>query len=185
MPRRGRRGQPDGRSAAVECAILAFACLATYLLVTRVLSQFYFVSRPDAVLGGMWAVIATIFVLRDSYRRSVSAAASRMAATAISFLLCLIYLLFLPFHSWGLALLIGASALVVTLIGRSQDAVTAAITTAVVMVTAALAPHDAWEQPILRLADTAIGVAVGVAAAWIGLRVLRPRLAPSEAPRQP
>ncbi len=27
--------------------------------------------------------------------------------------------------------------------------------------------------PILRLADTAIGVAVGIAAAWIGLRFIR------------
>jgi len=33
------------------------------------------------------------------------------------------------------------------------------------MVVAELSPHDAWQQPILRLAGTAIGVAVGVAAA--------------------
>ena len=43
------------------------------------------------------------------------------------------------------------------------------------MVAAAVSPHDAWQQPILRLADTVIGVAVGVAAAWVGLRVIRPR----------
>ena len=42
------------------------------------------------------------------------------------------------------------------------------------MVAAALSPHDAWQQPILRLADTIVGVAVGVAAAWVGLRVIRP-----------
>jgi len=54
------------------------------------------------------------------------------------------------------------SALVVTLAGRPGDAVTAAITTAVIMVVAAISPHDAWEQLILRLADTVIGVAVGV-----------------------
>jgi len=53
----------------------------------------------------------------------------------------------------------------VTLIGRPGDAVTAAITTVVVMVMAELSWHDAWQQPILRLAGTAIGVAVGVAAA--------------------
>ena len=62
------------------------------------------------------------------------------------------------------------------MLGRPGDAVTAAITTAVVMVAAELAPHDAWQQPILRLADTAIGVAIGIAAAWIGLRVLRRQL---------
>jgi uncharacterized membrane protein YccC len=122
----------------------------------------------------MWAVIATIFVNRDSYQQSLAAAASRMAATSVSFVICLIYLLFLPFHAWALAALIGVSALAVTLMGRPQDAITAAITTAVVMVVVAVNPHDAWQQPILRFADTVVGVAVGIAAAWIGRRVIRP-----------
>ena len=44
---------------------------------------------------------------------------------------------------------------------------------AVVMVVAALSPHNAWRQPILRLIDTAVGVAVGVAAAWLGVNAMR------------
>jgi len=44
-----------------------------------------------------------------------------------------------------------------TLIGRPQDATTAAITTAVVMVVAGVSPHDAWRQPVLRLADPRSG----------------------------
>jgi uncharacterized membrane protein YccC len=51
---------------------------------------------------------------------------------------------------------------------RPGDAITAGITTAVVMVVAAVSPHDAWQQPILRFADTVIGLA----AAWVGLRVI-------------
>jgi uncharacterized membrane protein YccC len=62
--------------------------------------------------------------------------------------------------------------------GRPGDAVTAAITTAVVMIVAAVTRRDAWEQPILRFVDTLIGVAVGIAAAWIGLRLIRPRIEP-------
>ena len=88
----------------------------------------------------------------------MAAALSRMAATSVSFVLCLIYLALLPFHPWALALLVGVSALVVTLIGRPGDAVTAGITTAVVMVVAAVSPQHAWQQPILRFADTVIGV---------------------------
>jgi len=83
--------------------------------------------------------------------------------------LCLAYLAVLPFHPWGLAILAGMSLLGTALIGRPEDEITAGITTAVVMVAAKLSPHDAWRQPILRLADTAIGVAVGLAAAWLGL----------------
>jgi uncharacterized membrane protein YccC len=85
----------------------------------------------------------------------------------VSFALCLLYLAFLPFHLWGLAVLTGLSGLVASLIGRPEDSITAAITTAVVLIVAEVSPHDAWQQPILRLADTVIGVAVGLAAAWL------------------
>jgi uncharacterized membrane protein YccC len=156
--------------------MLGVACLVTYTLTKNLLSHVYSLSRVDDLLGGMWAVIATVFVLRDSYQQSVAAAVSRISATFWSFALCLAYLAFLPFHAWALAVLVGASALVVTLLGRPADAVTAGITTTVVMVVAAVSPQHAWQQPILRLADTVVGVAVGVAAAWAHMRVIRPRL---------
>jgi uncharacterized membrane protein YgaE (UPF0421/DUF939 family) len=171
-----RPGWPQVWAAVVECAVLAVACLITWWLATRLLSRVHSVGRDDDLLGGMWAVLATIFVLRDSFRKSVAAAVSRMSATLVSFALCLIYLAFLPFHAWALAVLIGASALAVMLLGRPGDAVTAGITTAVIMVVAAVSPQHAWEQPILRLADTVVGVGVGALAAWAGTRVkgLRP-----------
>jgi uncharacterized membrane protein YccC len=162
------------RDAAVDCGVLAAACLITYWLATRMLAHVYLLSHDDELVGGVWAVIATIFVLRDSYQRSMTAAVTRMAATLVSFVLCLIYLIFLPFDVWAMAALIGLTALAVTLIGRPGDAITAAITTAVIMGVAALSPHDAWRQPILRLADTVIGVAVGVGTAWLSLHMLRP-----------
>jgi uncharacterized membrane protein YccC len=162
------------RAAVADSTLLAVACLICYWLTTSVLSLAYSVSPSDDALGGLWAVVATVFLFRESYNQSMAAAVSRMAATLVSFVLCLAYLAFLPFHPWGLAILIGLSVLVTAVIGRPGDEVTAGITTAVVMVVASLSPHDAWRQPILRLADTAIGVAVGVAAAWLGLRAVRP-----------
>ena len=163
----------QARIAILECSVLAIACMITYWLTTSLLARVYSISRADDLLGGLWAVIATIFVCRDSYQQSVAAAVSRMAATSVSFVLCLI---FLPAYGLAVAVLIGVSALAVMLIGRPGDAVTAAITTAVVMIVAAVTPRDAWEQPILRFVDTLIGVAAGVLAAWIGLRLLRPRI---------
>jgi hypothetical protein len=174
--------QAEIRAAAVDSIVLAVACLVSYLLTTRALSLVYSVSKDDDALGEMWAVIATVFLFRDSYNKSLAAAVSRIAATLVSFALCLAYLAFLPFHPWGLAILVGLSVLVTVLIGRPQDEITAGITTAVVMVVAKLSPHDAWRQPILRLADTAIGVAVGLAAAWLGLRAVRPLIRPSGSP---
>jgi uncharacterized membrane protein YccC len=170
------------RVAILESGALALACLLAFWLVTHLLSEVRVtsVSRDDDLLGGMWAVIATVFVFRDSYEHSITAAVSRVAATAVSFVICLIYLIFLPFYPWAMAVLIGASVLAVTLLGRPGDGVTAGITTAVVMVLAAISPQDAWHQPILRFADTVVGVAIGVAAAWVGLHVIRPQ---AERPR--
>jgi len=72
----------------------------------------------------------------------------------------------------GLTVLIGLSVLATTLAGRPGDSITAAITTTVVMVLAGVSPHDAWQQPIFRFADTLIGVVVGIAAASAALRVI-------------
>jgi Fusaric acid resistance protein-like len=85
--------------------------------------------RPttDDLLGGLWAVIATVFVCRFSHHQSTAAAVSGVAATLVSFALSLIYLLFLPFHLWALAALIGASALAAALIGRPGEAITTGI----------------------------------------------------------
>ena len=174
FPLPARPSREEVRTAVADSILLALACLVSYWLTTRVLSLVYSVSPGDDALGGLWAVVATVFLFRESYNKSLAAAVSRMAATLVSFAVCLAYLAFLPFSPWGLAILIGLSVLVTALIGRPEDEITAGITTAVVMVVAKLSPHDAWRQPILRLADTVIGVAVGLAAAWLSLRAVRP-----------
>jgi uncharacterized membrane protein YccC len=161
--------------AVLHGVTLSLACVISYWLITSVLSHALSVSREDELLGGMWAVIATIFVYHFSYERSVNAALSRVLATLLSFALCLIYLVLFPFSPWGMATLIGIGAILATLAGRRNDTITTGITTAVVMVVAGISPHNAWKQPVLRLVDTVVGVAVGVTAAWIGLRVSRYR----------
>ena len=151
--------------------LLAVCCLLSYKIITGILTFSGFVLRDDEFLGGMWAVVATIFVLRGSYEESAKAALLRTSATLLSFWLCLVYLLVFPFRVWGLVVLIAIGAIVLDLIGRSEDVITASITTTVVMVVAAISPQQAWRQPILRLIDTAVGIAVGVAGAWIGLKL--------------
>jgi uncharacterized membrane protein YccC len=93
--------------------------------------------------------------------------------------LCLIYLLIFSFHPLGLAVLIGLGTFLLMAVGRDELVITAGITTAVVMAVAAVSPHDAWQQPILRGVDTAVGIAVGVAASSIAVRLDRVRAAGS------
>ena len=166
------RSQLETCSHAVGQGVgLAAASLISYALITHILTRVFSVSREDDLLGGMWAVIATVYVYRESYQKSMRAALSRMSATFLSFALCLVYLLILPFNPVGMAALIGIGAVILILVDRADDVITAGITTAVVMVVAGIAPQHAWTQPILRLVDTNIGMAVGIAAAWAGMKI--------------
>jgi len=145
---------------------MGIACLITYWIMTHILSRF--VDESSDFLGGMWAVVATVFVFRETRLRSLSAGAARLIATCVSFALCLLYLLLFPFTPVGMAALIGIGTVVIALLGRRDDIVTVGITTVVVMVVAAMSPADAWQQPLLRLADTMVGITVGVACKWAG-----------------
>jgi uncharacterized membrane protein YccC len=145
---------------------MAIACLITYWIMTHTLSRF--VDESSDFLSGMWAVVATVFVFRETRLGSLSAGIARLIATCVSFALCLLYLSLFPFTPVGMAALIAIGTLVMALLGRREDIVTVGITTAVVMVVAAMSPVDAWQQPLLRLADTMVGIAVGVACKWVG-----------------
>jgi uncharacterized membrane protein YccC len=144
---------------------MAIACMVSYWIITHILSRS--VDRPSDLLGGMWAVVATVFVFRDTRGRSLSAGIARLIATCVSFALCLLYLLLFPFTPLGMAVLIGIGTVAMARLGRRDDIVTTGITTAVVMVVAAISPEDAWQQPLLRLADTLVGVATGVTCKWV------------------
>src|SRR3984957_3708688 len=145
---------------------MAIACLVSYWIITLILSRS--VDRPFDLLGGMWAVAATVFVFRETRVHSFSAGVARLIATCVSFALCLLYLLLFPFTPVGMAVLIGLGTITMSLLGRRDDIVTVAITTVVVMVVAAMSSSDAWQQPLLRLVDTIVGIGVGVACKWVG-----------------
>jgi len=63
--------------------------------------------------------------------------------------------------------LIAIGVLLMILIGHSDETGLTAITIAIIMIIAASNPQDAWLQPLLRLADTLVGIAVGVACKWV------------------
>lgn len=160
---RYERLSPWDAAYAVDMAI---ACLITYWIMTSVLSRF--VGENPGPVGVLWAVISTAFVYRDTRAHSLSAGITRIIATCVSFVLCLCYLLLFPFTPFGMTLLLVIGTLVVMSLGRRDEIGLTAITTIVIMVVAAIQPHDAWHQPLLRLMDSAIGIAVGVACKWIG-----------------
>ena len=148
---------------------MAIACAISYWLITHALQPL--TDRDSDLLGGMWAVAATVFVFRETRQDSFTAGMARLIATCVSFALCQIYLWVFPFSALGMAALLGIGTLVMMLLNRRGDIVTTGITTAVVMVVAGMSPLNAWHQPLLRLIDTVVGVAVGVACKWVASHV--------------
>jgi uncharacterized membrane protein YccC len=142
---------------------MAAASVITYCLMAFIIPPF--VNRQADSVGILWAVISTVFVFRDAH--SLSAGISRLIATCVSFALCLVYLLLFPANPLAMIALITISTLLMMLLGRRDDISLAAIATAVVLIVAARAPQDAWQQPLLRLVDTIAGVTVGIACKWI------------------
>jgi uncharacterized membrane protein YgaE (UPF0421/DUF939 family) len=143
---------------------MAVACLITYCVMAFLLPHW---GWPTTSVGELWAVISTVFVYKDSRAHSLSAGMARLIATFTSFVLCLIYLSLLPATIIGMAALIAIGVLLMFLIGRRDEAGLTAITIAVIMIVAAANPQEAGLQPILRLVDTVVGIAVGVICKWI------------------
>jgi hypothetical protein len=144
---------------------LAIAALITYALITSVTPLL--LNRSAEAVGVVWAVISAIFVVRDTREHSLSAGISRLVATCASFALCMVYLLFFSANPLGMAVLIGIGTLLVMLVGRRDEISLVAITTAVIFIVASENQQAAWQQPLLRLADSVVGVAIGIACKWI------------------
>lgn len=155
------------KADVVYALSLTIASLIAYVITYYLLEPFF--NQPNDLLGGMWATVATVFVLRDARNLSLLAGVGRFFATCVSCVLTFVYLLLLPFSPVGMAVLIGLGTIVVMASGRREDVVTTGITTAVIMVAAGLGPAGlGWTIPPLRLLDTVIGIVVGVGCWWIG-----------------
>src|SRR5262245_46584160 len=66
---------------------MVIACLISYSISTSVLSPF--ANESTALVGGMWATVATIVVFRETRLESRSAGISRLIGTFVSIALCL------------------------------------------------------------------------------------------------
>jgi len=145
---------------------MAIACVITYWIMLEIHDRFG-LGASSKVVGTLWAIVATIYVFRDTRANSLSASVGRIITTVVSFALCFAYLLLFPFTLVGLVAVLAVGTLIMMVLGRREEIGLAAVTTAVVMLVAAIDAQDAWQQPLLRLMDTLIGIAVGVACKWI------------------
>ena len=158
--------------AVIHGVALGVSCLITSAIILMIYGRVHLVSDANVLLGVMWATVATIFVQHMSYASTWNSLVSRMVATCISVVLCLAYLLLFPFHIWGLAVVIALGSIATTLLGRPTELITTGITSTVVLVVGAVLPEHRWEQPVLRLIETAIGSVIGAAGGWLEAKLI-------------
>ena len=58
------------RSVVLRGILLAVSCAISFWLITHILPTLYSASRGDELLGGMWAVAATISFIDIATRRT-------------------------------------------------------------------------------------------------------------------
>ena len=88
----------------VHASIIGIACTVSYWIESQALTSL--TSDHSALLGGMWAAIATVFVFRATGEETWSAALARFIATSVSVAVCSVYVWFFPFTLAGMATLI-------------------------------------------------------------------------------
>jgi uncharacterized membrane protein YccC len=143
---------------------MGVACLAAYWVMNSLLPSL--TGTPSTPVSIIWAVISAAFVYKDTRSHSFSAGRSRLIGTLISVVLCLAYLALFRASPVGMAILIAIGTFATTWLDRPDEIGVTAITTVVVLVLAASEPQKAWQQPLLRLLDTVVGIVVGVVCKW-------------------
>jgi uncharacterized membrane protein YccC len=155
--------EPSNREVAYAAG-MGVACLVTYWVMTTLLLGLTGTSSTPVAI--IWAVISAAFVYKDTRSHSLSAGISRLIGTLISVVLCLAYLSLFRASAVGMAILLAIGTIFTTWLDRPGEIGVTAITTAVVMIVATSEPQDAWQQPLLRLLDTVVGIIVGVFCKW-------------------
>ena len=150
------------RVAILSAVVSSFSFLAG----SRFTALFH---GSSALVGGLWSLISAVVVLQATRRGTIDSVWRRLLGTFIGAVVSGIYLSLFPFSLAGLAICIGVTVLAGLTAGAPDHARLAAITVAVVMVTAKADPSA---PPVLdaalRFAESCIGTAITAAAvfAW-------------------
>jgi uncharacterized membrane protein YccC len=116
-------------------------------------------------VGGLWSLISAVVVLQATRRDTTASAWKRLIGTLVGAVLSGVYLSALPFSLPGMAFCIGVTVLAGQTLGAPDHARLAAITVAVIMVTARSDPTLApWLDAALRFGESTIGTGITVAA---------------------
>ena len=152
----------DALRIAIQTALV---CLAAYL------GGFYFTHLfhgASEAIGGLWALISGVAVLQATRRDTWASAWLQVMGTFIGAVVSTVYLSFLPFNPFSMAVVIGVVMLLCKVLGIPEHARLASIAVAVIMVVSTLHPGlNPVLNAALRFTESCIGTALAVVAVLI------------------
>jgi uncharacterized membrane protein YccC len=114
---------------------------------------------------GYWATISAIIVMQSNIGRSLSESSNRIIGTAIGALIGAVVMAALHMNALSLAIAVGLTAIICTLLRLASSMRLACVTAAIVLL---ISESSAWRSGLNRFIDVVIGVivALGVSLVW-------------------
>jgi uncharacterized membrane protein YgaE (UPF0421/DUF939 family) len=94
----------------------------------------------SATIGGLWGLVFGVVVLQATRHDTLASTWLRVLGTLIGAAVSAVYLSFLPFNPFGMAVVIGVVMLLCQVLGAPDHARLASITAAVIIVLSTLHP---------------------------------------------
>jgi len=147
---------------AAKTGIAASLSLVLGIAFTKI------VQRPDALISGLWSVLASIVVMQSHIEGTYKAAFINFLGIAIGSIAGAIFLDFLGSDVLGLGLSVFFTILICALLNIKESFRIASLSTAVIIVLAGLNPSvNPWIYSIFRFLDSCIGLIVAIFVAHI------------------
>lgn len=147
----------------------SIAVLISYLVGFYLTGSFHDESR---YFGAMLASIASVVALQEDVKTSIKQGGLRVLGTFIGAMLATVYLLIFPFSIPGLIVTVFILAIICMIFRIPDNGKMATIALIVIMLISQKNPNI---PPImnssLRFLETAVGVGIGIAIAWVVERI--------------
>lgn len=149
-----------GRSRIFYAVQVALSVLISYLLGQKLSESF---SEIDPIIGALWTVISTIFVLEEGHLETYKASFMRILGSLIGAATSALFLFLMGRTLGALVTCIFFTIVLCSVLKLYSYLKVANISVAVIMIVAELQnPENIWLFSFLRFLDAAIGIGVAI-----------------------
>ena len=161
----------------VRACSLLLACQTVLAVVIAYLLGFglnQLFHLGNSVIGGLWCAISGILMIQTLMQESFKMGWSRLWGSLVGGIISAIVATFTGYHIWSLCVCIFLTVVAVKLCRIQSTLRIAGITVVVVMIIGMATPNvPAWQNSLMRVVESAMGITVGISIVWLCLPIRR------------